>query len=90
MKLRMTPDHAETIALKALAYVVNSPDERDRFMAVSGVDASILRARAGDPQLLGAVLDFMLANETLLVDFCGDETLDAREVHMARHVLAGG
>jgi len=35
------------------------------------------------------VLDFLLTHEGLLVGFCDATSIPARDVHMARHVLAG-
>jgi Protein of unknown function (DUF3572) len=90
MALQMTPDHAATIALKGLAYLVNSEPELNRFLELSGLDRDSLRHRADDPDFLVAVLDFMLANEAVLVGFCDDTSVDARTVHVARHVLSGG
>ena len=85
----MTPDHAATIALKGLAFLVNSREDMDRFMDLSGADRGTLRERADEPEFLVALLDFLLANEQLLVDFCSDSQTDVRAVHMARHTLSG-
>jgi hypothetical protein len=86
----MNPDQAATIALKGLAYLVNSRAELDRFLNMSGADHGTLRERADEPEFLAALLDFMLANEQVLVDFCSDSQTDVRAVHMARHALSGG
>jgi Protein of unknown function (DUF3572) len=85
----MTSDDAETIALKALAYLTNRADALERFLALSGAGPADLRARAGEPDFLAGVADFLLADEALLTGFCEAEALDAKSVHMARHVLAG-
>ena len=90
MRGRMTFEVAETLALKGLSYLVRSADDLERFVAMSGLDTESLRARAGETELLTAVLDFMLTHEQLLMGFCDDESVDSREVHMARHVLSGG
>jgi hypothetical protein len=89
MRDRMTPDEAQTLALKALAFIVNSDQARDRFMGLSGLDGATLRARAAEPQMHVALLDFLLADEGLLVDFCKTGSLDPKAVHMARYVLGG-
>ena len=86
----MTLDQAATIALKGLAYLVNSPTDLDRFLELSGADRESLRAQADEPEFLVSLLDFMLANEQVLVDFCSDSQADVRAVHMARHTLSGG
>jgi Protein of unknown function (DUF3572) len=86
--------HAEsdsplTLGLKALAFLAGAQEDLQRFMAVSGADAATLRARADEPEFLAAVLDYLLANETLLVDFCTAESLEPREVHLAAARLGG-
>jgi Protein of unknown function (DUF3572) len=89
MAPRITPDQAATLALKGLAYLVNSEDALDRFLHVSGAGWNSLQERADEPEFLAAILDFLLSNEVLLVDFLGDSKIDVRAVHMARHVLGG-
>ncbi|HXC56214.1 MAG TPA: DUF3572 domain-containing protein [Rhizomicrobium sp.] len=85
----MTPQSAQTLALKALGFVANSQGGLERLMELSGLDLPTLRERAGEPEILASLLDFLLADEGLLVDFCDAEKIDARAVHMARHVLGG-
>jgi hypothetical protein len=89
MALRITPDHAATVALKGLAYLMNFEPELNRFMELSGVDRATIREQVNDPEFLVSLLDFMLTREELLVDFCSDSEIDVRTVHMARHVLSG-
>jgi hypothetical protein len=85
----MTPQTAEIIAFKALAFLVNSPEALGRFLDLSGLDAATLRARAEEPEMLSSIIDFLLHDEELVVRFCEEESLAARDVHMARHVLSG-
>jgi len=89
MALRLTPDQAATVALKGLAWLVNLEEELTRFLELSGLTRADLRERADEPEFLVSLLDFLLTNEGLLVDFCEDTSVDARTVHMARHILAG-
>lgn len=89
MVLKPTPDQAATIALKALAYLADFEQELHRFLDLSGASAATLKARADEPEFLGAVLDFMLTHEELLVGFCDATSITARDVHMARYVLVG-
>jgi hypothetical protein len=86
----MTPNQAATVALKGLAYLVNSEPDLNRFTELSGVDRDGIRERADEPEFLVAILDFMLANEAVLVDFCQGTCIDTRAVHQARHTLSGG
>lgn len=85
----MQSEHAEIIALKALAFLAHSPEEMDRFVALAGIALSDLRARAGEPELLAAVMDFLLADDTRLTDFCESQGLEPKTVHAARRALPG-
>jgi Protein of unknown function (DUF3572) len=87
---RLTPDLAAVLALKALAFLAGSQDALQRFMDLTGAGRDSLGERADEPEFLASVLDFLLTNEELLIQFCDDTSTDVRSVHMARHVLAGG
>lgn len=55
------------LGLQALAHVAGDADLGPRFLALSGLDAETLRARATDSALLAAVIDFLGAREADLV-----------------------
>lgn len=85
----MHPIEAETLALKALSYLAHSPEDLDRFVTLSGVAPADLRARADDPEILAAVLDFVLTDDGRVTGFCEDAGIDPRELHAARRALPG-
>jgi len=85
MKDQITPERAEILALEALAWLAGRPDGLSRFLAVSGLEAPDLRRAAGDRELLGSLLDFLLANELLLLEFCQNTSISPQIVHGARH-----
>ncbi len=66
-------DMAETLALGALAWTLAEPARAARLLAVTGLDPADLRARAGDPALLAAVLGFLEAHEPDLLA-CAEAT----------------
>jgi hypothetical protein len=87
------PDPApdpETLALMALAYIAGDSDLLDRFLALSGLDLEGLKARAQDPALLGATLDFLLAHEPDLLAFAADSQVKPESIAAARRKLPGG
>jgi hypothetical protein len=86
----MTPESAETIALKALAFIAADADELERLLARSGLTPEALRHLAGDAALLGGVLDFLLEHDGRLVAFCQDAGLAPEEPSQARARLPGG
>jgi hypothetical protein len=84
----MTPENAEILALEGLGWLAGDDDAIARFLNLSGMDAAALRDAAGSPETGVAVLDFLLANEDLLLRFCEDATISPKQLHLARHRLA--
>ena len=85
----MHPAAAETLALKALTQLAGEPETLRRFLDLSGLRLDELRARAAEPELLAAVLDFTLGNEPTLIAFLAAEGINASVVHAARAALPG-
>jgi hypothetical protein len=85
----MTPENAEILALEGLGWLAGEQEAIHRFLDLAGIDGADLRAAAGSPGTAVAVLDFLLANEELLVRFCDHTGIKTRDIHMARHVLGG-
>jgi hypothetical protein len=83
------PSAAEILALKALAYLATDGDGLVRFLALSGLELEDLRARAGSPELLAGVVDFLLSDEALCAAFLAAEDIDAPTLHAARRGLPG-
>lgn len=86
----MNPDDADILALKALTYLAQLPDEIDRFVALSGLTPRDLRSRADDREVLAAVMDFLLADDQRLLGFCEALAIDPKDAQRARHALPGG
>lgn len=80
---------AEVTALRALAWLVADQDRALRFLALTGCDCDTLRQRAGEADVLGAVLDYLLDDESALRAFADDVDLPAQSVALARHALPG-
>ena len=85
----MVPAAAETLALKALTQLAGEPETLRRFLNLSGLELDELRARAAEPELLAAVLDFILGDEPTLTAFLTAEGIGASVVHAARAALPG-
>lgn len=85
----MTRTEAETLALEALAFVVSEPRALDRFLALSGLDAAALRRTIEDPETLAGALDFLLADEPLLLEFCTAAGIPPEAPARARRRLPG-
>jgi hypothetical protein len=86
---KLTRERAETIALNGLAFLAGRDDDIERFLRNTGIDAAELRLRAADPDVLRAVLEYILAGDATTTGFCEEQNLDPRELHAASHVLSG-
>jgi hypothetical protein len=73
---------AETIALQALVWTLGDGDRAARLLALTGLDPDSLRAGAGDPAVLAAVIAFLSGHEADLVA-CA-EALDIAPADLAR------
>lgn len=69
--MRADETNADALALAALAWTVAEPSRAERLLALTGLDPAGLRARAGEPALLGAVLGFLESHEPDLIA-CAD------------------
>jgi hypothetical protein len=80
---------AEILAIKALTFLAQSPDDIDRFVTLSGVAPGDLRERAGDPEILAAVLDFILTDDSRIEAACESLGVDPQDLQAARRALPG-
>lgn len=83
-------DPAEIWALQALAWVLSDPGRADRFVALTGISPDDLRARAGDPAVLDAVLGFLEAHEPDLFACAKELGVAPIELIAARQRLSEG
>ena len=84
----MAPENAEILAIEALGWLAGEPDQLQRFLNLSGLDAATLRDAAGTLALNLAVLDFFLGHEPDLLRFCESLGIDPADPARARHALA--
>src|SRR6478609_9187584 len=82
-------DSAQSLAVGALAFIAADPDRLGRFLNLTGLGPDNLRTAAADPAFLGSVLDYLIADETLLVEFAGDAGLKPEAVAQAQQALSG-
>ncbi len=75
------------LALGALGWALSAPDRADRLLALTGLDPQTLRASAGEPATLAAVLGFLESHEPDLLA-CA-QALDTTPTALvkARHAL---
>lgn len=81
-------EDAEVIALKAVAFIAGDEDLLARFFALTGCGTDDLRSRIADRTFLGAVLDFLLADEPSLIRFASAVDLAPEAPMLARGMLS--
>ena len=81
---------AEVIALQALAWIAGRDDVMAAFLGATGLAPADLRRRTDDPEVLAAVLDFLLTDDGWITAFCGDAGLPPDMPMRARAALPGG
>jgi hypothetical protein len=87
---RRAAQDPEVVGLAALGFLAGEPERLVRFLGLSGMTPQDLRERAGKPELLAAVLDHLMADESLLFLFAEAEAMHPAEVAAARRKLPGG
>jgi len=84
------PDTIEAnmaLALQALIWTLQSPSRAERLLALTGLSVEELRAGAGQPGVLAAILSFLEGHEADLIA-CADELGEGPEsLVAARRVL---
>jgi len=83
---RSTND-AEALALSALAATFTDERRAQRFLDLSGIGTDELRERAGDADLLAALLRFLEGHEPDLLDVAGAIGVKPQELVAAREEL---
>ncbi len=88
--MAVSRDMAETFALKALSWLAGQDDLLPVFMGASGVGQNDLRERAGDPEFLASVLDFLMMDDAWIVSACDALGVPYETPREARAALPGG
>jgi Protein of unknown function (DUF3572) len=84
-----TPSDPYALALAALAAALTDERRAQRFLDLTGIDTGELRRRAGDPNLLIALIAFLEAHEPDLLSVCEALGVKADELVAARRQIEG-
>lgn len=80
------PD-AGTIAIAALSHFATEPRTMTRFFALTGLDPRTLRDAAGSPGFIAGVLDFVLADQRVLLAVAAAQETTPEAIVRARASL---
>lgn len=86
----MSDEAAEILALKAVAFIIQNDELRDRFMALSGIDEGMIKNAVQDKVFLASVLEFFVNFEPDLIVFAESEDISPDVVINAWRSLGGG
>ena len=78
---------AETMALQAVAFLLQDAEVLERFLRNTGVQPEDLRANLTDPAQLSCVCAFLLTDDALVLDFCRRYAYRAEDLHKAQILL---
>lgn len=67
MRPQETNEDVQGLALRALVWTLGEPDRAQRLLDTTGLFPADLRARAGEPAVLGAVINFLCNHEPDLI-----------------------
>lgn len=82
-----TTNDAETLALSALAATLSDERRARRFLDLSGIETEELRRRAGERDLLAALIRFLEAHEPDLVAVAEQVAVEPQALVAARQEL---
>jgi hypothetical protein len=86
----LTTETALAIARDALLWLLEDPERIAGFLGTSGLSPAELRARAGDPDMLGAVLDHVMSEDDWVIAFALETDHPPQSLNSARAALPGG
>ena len=86
----MDQKQAEVRALSVLAWLVGNEELLPVFLGATGACESDLRARVGESEFLGSVLDFVMMDDAWVMAYCDGEGLSYETLMQARQALPGG
>jgi Protein of unknown function (DUF3572) len=85
----MNQEQSEILGLQALTYIAGDEKTLSWLISETGVSPADLGTVKDPNELLAGVLDFMLAHEEILIDFCEQQNIPPTGPARARQFLPG-
>ena len=80
-------DGAEWIAIQCLTFLAGDAGRLGRFLALTGAGPADLAASRDDPRMLASVLEYMLGDEPMLLEFAANNNHPPEHIQMAWDLL---
>jgi Protein of unknown function (DUF3572) len=84
-----TVEAAEGLAIQALTFIAGDGERLGRFLAVTGIGPTEIRAAAREPGFLAGLLDYLASDEHLLTTFAAEAGFDPADIGRAQAILGG-
>jgi hypothetical protein len=81
--------HSGTIAIGVLSWLAGEPELFNRFVGLSGLEASQIRDAATEPGFLAGVLEFLINHEPTLNRYCEHANEKPENIARAFRELGG-
>jgi hypothetical protein len=85
----MRREAAEALALQGLKFLAEDARRMRRFLDLTGLEPADVRARAGTPEVLAAVLEHLSGDESLLLVFAAGHGVLPQCIAQALALLEG-
>jgi len=82
-------DAAEALAIQAITFLAEDDKRLTHFVMETGMMPDAFRERGADPQLLAAIMDYVIAHDDRLVNFAAFAQVKPATVVAARRALPG-
>ena len=88
-RLPMTLEAAEGLAIQALTFIAGDGERLGRFLAISGIGPTEIRAASREPRFLAGVLEYLGSDDRLAQAFAAEAGCKPSDLAKA-HVTLGG
>ncbi len=87
--MAQSADSAHDLAMAGLIYIVERPELAATFLGATGLQVQDLREMAGQPEMSLHVLDFLLEDDSRVLDAANELDVRPQDFLSARVVMAG-
>ena len=89
-RLKPSPAVSETLPLDLITFLAQDEERFERFLALSGLGPQDFREHLAEPSFQAMVLDQVLQDQSLVLEFTTAHALKPEAVLTARRKLPGG
>lgn len=85
----LTRTDAEEIAIQVLVFLSSDEKRFQHYRSITGLEPESIRQAAADRNFLASVLDYLMQDEALLLQFCELNGHDPSGMPIANRLLGG-